>query len=159
LEEIGKRVRALSMVVYVGGSAKVSRIGEGLEDSGGSGTGHRSCIHLPKDHSSGFDEAEGCVYSKKFARGAGCESISIIHAKPVRAPIQGIAGKFRKFIGAVGSSWKGFLELVIGHPVIPAHPDPALSYIHILGGVGWGFSDDVWARGGGRFGKGVKTAI
>jgi hypothetical protein len=99
------------------------------------------------------------VYSKKFARGAGCESISIIHAKPVRAPIQGIAGKFRKFISAVGSSWKGLLELVVGHPVIPAYPDPALSNIYILGGVGWGFSDDVWARCGGRFGKGVKAAI
>jgi hypothetical protein len=99
------------------------------------------------------------VNSKEFTRGAGCESISIIHAKPVRAPIQGIAGKFRKFIGAIGGSRKGLLKLVIWHPVIPAHSDPALSYIDIFGGVGWGFADDVWARGGGRFRKGVKVAI
>ena len=145
----------MSVVINVGGRAQVSRVGERLKGSGSSGAGNSAGVHLAKDHASGFDQTERGVDGEEFAGGAGFEQVGIVHAIPICTPIQGITGQLGELISAVCCGRERFLELVVRHPVIPAHPDPALSYINILGGVGWGFSDEVWARGGGRFGKGV----
>jgi hypothetical protein len=76
------------MVVDVGRSAKVSGVWEGLEDSGGRCTGHCSCIHLPKDHSSGFNEANGGMEGEEFTGRAGAERVGIVHAETIRDPIK-----------------------------------------------------------------------
>jgi hypothetical protein len=133
------------MIVIVGGSAEVSRVGEGSEDSGGCSAGDSAGIHLAEYHSGRLDQTERGVNSQQFAGGTGFKQVSIIHTKSVCPPVQGVAGQLGELVSAVSGGGKGFLERVAGYPVILAHPDATLPDIHVLGGVRGGFAYDVWA--------------
>ncbi len=75
------------MVVNVGSSAQVSRVREGLENSGGSGAGNGAGIHFAENHAGGFKEAERGVYGQEFAGGTTFEQVCVIHAEPICPPV------------------------------------------------------------------------
>ncbi len=97
-EQVGEGVRTLGMVIDVGGGAQVSRILEGPENSGGSSTRDRSCVHFPKHHACGFEEAEGCVNGEEFAGWAGSESIYALYMLNLSVP------QYREYPGSLDSS-------------------------------------------------------
>ncbi len=75
------------MIVNVGSSAEVSRVGEGSESSGGSRAGDSAGICLAEDHSGRLDQTERGVNSQQFAGGTGFEQVSIVHTKSVCPPV------------------------------------------------------------------------
>ena len=96
-----------------------------------------------------FDKSDGDVYGEEFAGGCRVEAVRVVHTESIRDPVEQIAWQLSQLVGAVSCRRERFLKLVIGLPVIPAHPKPAVLDIHIFGGVVGRFPDDVGTRGRG----------
>jgi hypothetical protein len=148
----------LRVIVHVSSGAFVGIVREAHEGGGGVSTGNGSGVHFAENHSCRFNEADGGVDGEEFAGRAGAEGVSVIHAETIRYPIIFVSREIGEFIGAVGSGWEGFLQLVIWSPVIATYPKATFLDIYVLGGVGWGFANDVGSRGRRRFRFGVESA-
>jgi hypothetical protein len=141
------------MVVDISGGTSVSVVGKAHESCGGVRTCHSSGIHFAEYHPGGLNEAKGGVYGEELAGRAGAECIGIIHAKTIRYPIVVVSRELREFVGAVGSGWEGFLQLIIWASVIPANPETTVLDVDVFGGVMGGVCEKC---GGGRP-KGIWT--
>ncbi len=139
-------MRALRVVIDVGGSAEVSVVGEGPENSGCGGAGNGARVHLAKHHPCRLDETERGVDGEEFAGGAGGQRVSVIHTETVSIPIIGIPGQLGELVSAVGSGRERFLKLVVSQTVIATNPHAAFGDVNILGCVGGGFANDVGPR-------------
>jgi len=106
-----------------------------------------ACVHFPKHHACGFEEANRGVDSEEITGRAGAKSVCIVHTEPICYPVETMARELGQFVRAIGGGWKRLLQLVIRLPVIATHSEAAVFYIHILGGVLGGLADDVGARG------------
>ncbi len=148
----------MRVIVHVSSGALVGVVREAHEGSGGVSTRNGPRIHFTENHSCGFDEADGGVNGEEFPGRAGAEGVSIVHAEAIRYPIVLVSREFGKFVGAVCSGRKGFLQLVIRSPVISTYPKAAFLDIHIFGGVGGGFANNVGVGGRRRFRLGVEAA-
>jgi hypothetical protein len=135
----------------------VGVVGKTHKGGGSVGTGDGPGVHFAKDHAGGFNEAEGCVYGEEFAGRARAEGVSIVHAETIRYPIEIISRELCELIGPVGCRGKGFLQLIIRSPVIPANPETTILDINVFGGVMGGFANDVGAGGRRRFGLSIEA--
>ncbi len=79
---------ALSVIIHISSGTSVSVMGKMHKGGGCVGTGYGSGVHFAKDHTGGFNEAEGCVYGEEFAGRARAEGVSIVHAEMIRYPIE-----------------------------------------------------------------------
>ena len=134
------------MVVNIGSGALVGIVGEAHESGGGVSACDGACVHFPKHHACGFEEADRGVDGQEFTGGAGAESVCVIHTKPVGDPIEAMARELGQFICAIGGGGKGLLELIICLSVIAAYSEAAVFNIHIFRGVLGGLTDDVGTR-------------
>ena len=95
---------------------------------------------------------------EKFAGRAGAESVSIVHAKTIRDPIEFVSWELGELIGPVGCGREGFLQLVVCLTVIPTYPKTTLLNVDVLWGVLGGLAYNVWAGSRRGFGFGIETA-
>jgi hypothetical protein len=95
---------------------------------------------------------------EEFTGRAGAESVSIVHAKTIRDPIEFVSWELRELVGPIGCGREGLLQLVVCLAVIPTHPKTTLLNVDVFWGVLGGLADNVWAGCRGEFGLCVKTA-
>jgi hypothetical protein len=101
------------MVVNVSGGTSVGVVGKAHEGGGGVSTGYSTGVHFTEHHASGFDEAERGVDSEELTGRARAKGISVIHAKPVRYPIELVTKQLGKFVSAIGGGGERLLQLVV----------------------------------------------